>query len=351
MKTESKPPLTEALAKLLELVLSARDVLIGTHLNPDGDAIGSALAVSLWLDGLGVPNEVICHNPPPGYLEFLPGAERVRLAPERKGHDLGIVVDLDALDRLGACRPYFEAVPQLVLIDHHQPHEMPGDLRIVDPASPATASLLVDLFVTADATEFTPNLLPVAPQRGLQGRPSKSVTPDMADCLWVGLVTDTGSFRFPNTTAHALHQAAWLLEHGADIARVSDEVYLNRDEQSVRLLGEAIHRMKTDCEGRIAWVVLPPELYEELGAKEEHTEGIVNEILSIRTVQSAFVLRAGKHGKVKGSLRSKGGLDVAKVAQEIGGGGHKNAAGVTIEGSLEEAEAIVVRALREAIRC
>lgn len=331
---ESEPPITDSIPKLLELVSQAKDVLIGTHLNPDGDAIGSALAVSLWLDKRGVPNEVLCHNSPPGYLQFLPGCERIRQTPARSGHDLAIVLDLDSLDRLGSCRPWFEETPSLILIDHHQPHEMPGDLRIVDATAPATAAILCELFQTLDP-------------RSAGG----VVDHQMAECLLTGLVTDTGSFRYPNTTAHSLHQAAWLVECGANLFRVTDEVYLNRDEQAVYLLREALNLMKTGCNGRVAWAVLTPELYERLGAQEEHSEGIVNEILSARRVQAAFVLRAGKNGKVKGSLRSKGDLDVAKVAQGIGGGGHKNAAGVTIEGTLEAAEAIVVNALKEAIGC
>lgn len=335
--TESKPPITDSLPKLVELVSQAKDVLIGTHLNPDGDAIGSALAVSLWLDKLGVRNEVICHNALPGYLHFLPGHERVTLRPTRTGHDLGMVLDLDSLDRLGSCKPYFEAVPHLILIDHHQPHEMPGNLRIVDSTAPATAAILCDAFQ---------NLLSTDP--ALFGG---SIGADIAECLLTGLVTDTGSFRYPNTTAQSLHQAAWLVEQGANLFRVTDECYLNRDEQAVQLLREALNLMKSDCNGRLAWAVLPPELYTKLGAQEEHTEGIVNEILSARPVQAAFVLRAGKFGKVKGSLRSKGDLDVAKVAQQIGGGGHKNASGVTVEDSLEGAEATVVQALKEALGC
>ena len=128
------------------------------------------------------------------------------------------------------------------------------------------------------------------------------------------------------------------------------ECYLNRDEPALHLLGLALTNMKLDSEDRLAWVVLRPEWFFELGALEEHTEGIVNEILSIRSVQVAFVLRAGKNGRVKGSLRSKGTIDVAKVAQSIGGGGHKNAAGITIESTLEGAESIVVKALKEALK-
>lgn len=328
MTQESDPRLTES---FYDTVRSASDVLIGTHLNPDGDAIGSALAVSLWLDGLGIPNEVLCHNLPPSYLEFLPSSDRLSQSPRRKGHDLAISVDLDSLDRLGSVRPWIESVPRLILVDHHIPHEMPGDLRIVDPSSPSTASILTDLFAR------------------LEPRPGATFTPGMATCLLTGLVTDTGGFRFPNTTAGSLHHAAFLVERGASLSQVMDECYLNKDEQSVRMLALALGDMKMSSDKRLAWVVLRPEWFERLGAGDEHTEGIVNEILSVRTVEAAFVIRAGKNGKVKGSLRSKGTIDVAKIAQSIGGGGHKNAAGVTLEDTLERAERTIYSHLVEAL--
>lgn len=326
---ESNPPLTESLSGLLALVEQATDVLIGTHLNPDGDAIGSALAVSHWLTAMGVSNEIVCNNLPPGYLQYLPGQETIRTIPNRQAHDLGIIVDLDSTERLGSCQKFFDSIEKLVVVDHHEPHEKPGNLRIVDPKSPATASILTDLFA-----------LPENPE---------PITQEMATCLLTGLVTDTGGFRYVNTTSDSLHKAAFLVERGASLFQVMDEVYLNRDEPSVHLLGRALNNMKMAHNKKLAWVILRPEWFEEFGAGEEHTEGIVNEILSARSVVAAFVLRAGKNGKVKGSLRSKGTLDVAKIAQKIGGGGHKNAAGVTIENTLEGAEAIVLEALGSVI--
>lgn len=333
MAQESNPPLTDLTSALVESVARASNVLIGTHLNPDGDAMGSALAVSHWLDSQGVRNQVLCNNDAPGYLQFLPGAERVRQVPDGEAFDLGFILDLESLDRLGSCRPYFEGLPHTVVIDHHEPFEMPGDLRIVSTQAPATASILCDVFGYPGDDERFP------------------VGVEIATCLLTGLVTDTGGFRYPNASARSLHQAAWLMERGASLFQVSDECYLNRDEPAVHLLARALSNIKFDCEGRIAWVILPAKWYAELGALEEHTEGIVNEVLSIRTVRAAFVLRQGKFGKAKGSLRSKGSLDVAAVAQSIGGGGHKNAAGVTIEGTLEEAEAIVSQALKVALGC
>ncbi len=334
MHNESDSHFTEDAKELLAHLGKANRVLIGTHLNPDGDAIGSALAVSLMLEQLGIANDVVCHNLPPGYLSFLPGSDRVRTSPPRHDYDLAMVLDLDALDRLGSCRASFESVPFLILIDHHQPHEMPGNLRIVDPSAPATASILLHLFLAIESLDSR-----------------FSVNSEIAECLLTGLVTDTGSFRYPNASASSLRQAAWLVDKGATLSKVTDEVYLNRDEQAIFLLREALNQMKIGCQGQLAWAVLTPEMFQKVSALEEHAEGIVNELLSNKNVKASFVLRSGKFGKVKGSLRSKGDLDVSKVAQSIGGGGHKNASGVTIEGTLQDAEAIVVKALSEALGC
>jgi bifunctional oligoribonuclease and PAP phosphatase NrnA len=306
------------------LLRGARRVAVGTHLNPDGDAVGSALAFSHWLDKLGVEHDVYCHNEAPGYLGFLAGVDRIQTVRDRDDHDVGVALDLDALDRLGRHREAFEGLPQLVVIDHHVPHESPGNLRIVDVAAPATAGILTDLW--ADA-------LP-------------GVDRQIAQCLLVGLVTDTGSFRFPNTTAHALHQAAWLVERGADVAEIADFVYLNKDDEAVRLLGIALNRVKTASGGRLAWATLPLSAFQEAGAREEHNEGIVNEILSMRSVLVAAVLRESAPGRIKGSLRSKGDIDVSSVAKAMGGGGHRNAAGLSLETTMEKAERLVVGALK-----
>lgn len=300
---------------------SSKGVLVGTHVQPDGDAVGSALAASLWLDSLGVPNQPVCHHAPPPYLQFLPGIDRLAQAPSIEA-DTGLVLDLESLVRLGSLQEAFAALPRMALVDHHLPHERPGDLRVVSTSAPATASILMDLI---DAGE-------------------PGLTPEIATCLATGIVTDTGSFRFPNTTPHSLHQAARLLEAGADLAQIASEVYLNKDDAAVRLLGLALARVRTSASGRLAWATIPPQLFAEAGAEEFHTEGIVNEILSMRSVEAAFLLREARPGKVRASLRSKGRLDVAAIAQMFGGGGHRAAAGASFEEPLESAERKLVEA-------
>ncbi len=318
------PEIAAAFKKELE---AASSVLIGSHLNPDGDALGSALAMSHYLDGLGISNEVVCHHPAPRNLQFLPGVQRIKQVPLDEKHDLGIVVDLDSLDRLGNAEPYFLQCSRTIFIDHHVPHEAPGDLRIVDTDSPATALILTRLLLYLEAT----------------------ITPDIATCLITGIVTDTGSFRFRNTTAEALSLSAELLEHGGDIGTVAEEIFQRKPVASVRLLGVTLASMRLESSDRIAWSALRHQDFEATGASDEDTEGFVNELLSIDTVQIAALLREAKPGRTRCSLRSRRGFDVASVARVFGGGGHVNAAGCTFDTGPSEAAELLVAEMRRCL--
>ncbi|MCB8933329.1 MAG: bifunctional oligoribonuclease/PAP phosphatase NrnA [Fimbriimonadaceae bacterium] len=305
-------------------LMGASSVLIGTHLNPDGDALGSALALSHLLDGMGIYNEVLNHHLPPANLEFLPGVGRVRQEPKREKFDLCVVLDLDSTERLGNVEPFFGACTRLIVVDHHIPHEAPGDLRIVDTDASATAAILTEMLLEMGA----------------------AITPDIATCLLTGIVTDTGSFRFRNTTVEALTLAARLLELGGDINLVSEEIFQRKPLSSARLLGFMLERMVLEADDRIAYSVLDFNDFEVTGARDENTEGFVNELLSIRTVQIAALIREPKPGRIRVSLRSRGEFDIAEVARQFGGGGHKNAAGCAFDGNPEDAVTGLVPRLR-----
>ncbi|MBS1717493.1 MAG: bifunctional oligoribonuclease/PAP phosphatase NrnA [Armatimonadetes bacterium] len=303
---------------------NASSVLIGTHLNPDGDALGSALAASLFLDGLGVANEVLCHHAPPKNMEFLPGISRVRQRPKEEKHDLALILDLESLERLGSTEPYFVECPRMVVIDHHLPHHSPGDLRLVDTSAAATAAILGRLLLAS----------------------GEKITPEIATCLLTGIVTDTGSFRFRNTNSEALSLAASLLEVGGNINLISEEVFQKRPYSSVRLYGHMLDTMSMEANNQLCYSRIHFEDFQVTGATDEDTEGFVNELLSIDTVQIAFLAREAKPGKIRVSMRSRNNYDVAKVAQEFGGGGHRNAAGCTFEDSMEDAVAQLVPRLK-----
>lgn len=307
-----------------QYISGASSVLIGTHLNPDGDALGSALAMSFYLTSEGIKNEVICHHPAPANLEFLPGSGKIRQIPQIKDHDLAIVLDLDSLERLGNTAQYFERIPHMIVMDHHVPHEAPGDLRIVDTHAPATAVILSRLLFALEA----------------------DLTPEIATCLLTGIVTDTGSFRFRNTNAEALSISAKLLESGANINLVSEEIFQSKPLSSARLMGYLLERMQLEMDDRLCYGALDYNDFSITGAKDEDTEGFVNELLSIRTVQIAAIFREPKPGRVRVSLRSRSQYDVAAVAREVGGGGHRNAAGCAFESDLEGALELIVPKLR-----
>lgn len=302
-------------------------MLIGSHLSPDGDALGSALALSLALDGMGVQNEVLCHHEPPANLRFLPGVARVRQRPKQDKHDLGVILDLDSTERLGDTGPYFERCPRLVVIDHHVPHEAPGDLRIVDTQAAATAMILARLFFELEV----------------------KITPDIATCLLTGIVTDTGSFRFRNTSPESLHISALLLERGGNINLVSEEIFQRKPLSSARLLGSLLEDFILECDGRLCWGALRLQDFEAAQATDEDTEGFVNELLSIETVQIAAIFREPKPHKIRVSLRSRGDYDVASVAREFGGGGHRNAAGCSFDLYLDEVVHMLIPRLRKCL--
>lgn len=306
---------------------NASSVLIGTHLNPDGDALGSALAMSLYLDSVGIANEVICHHLAPRNLQFLPSIKRLRTEPKEEKHDLGILLDLDSLERLGNTESYFAQCSRIVVIDHHVPHEAPGNLRIVDTAAAATAVILTELLEALDA----------------------KISADMATCLLTGIVTDTGSFRFRNTNPESLAVSSRLLERGGDLTQVTEEIFQSKRLSAARLLGQMLVTMRLSCDERLAWSSLSRKDFDVAQATDEDTEGFVNEMLFIDSVQIAAILREPKPGRIRCSLRSRANFDVAEVAREFGGGGHKNAAGCTLDMPLAEAETVVVERLKRCL--
>ena len=218
-------PITPQQAAEFEAVLArTRKAVVTTHMSPDGDAFGSALALSHFLDRRGIDHEVIHHDGHvPFTLRFLPGVERIHQTwKDSEEPDVAIVLDLNNLDRIGGPQSDFVSqVPTMVLIDHHVPHQTPGDLRIVDPTSPATCLILFELFKHMGA----------------------KITPDIATCLLTGIVTDTGSFRYGNTTTASVEAAAELSVLGADIVKISQESYMRKELASTLLLGTGLKNM------------------------------------------------------------------------------------------------------------
>ncbi len=319
------------LRQAVQLIMEAETCLVVCHLNPDGDTLGSGLALYHGLCALRKHTvRLLCHDPVPEIYRFLPGSEVVatELQPVTV-YDLALVCDMSQLNRAGRHEPLVRAARRILQIDHHVAQEPFADVRLVDERAAATAEIAYRLL------------------RALR----IPLTPEMATCLLTGIVTDTFSFKFPNTTPRTLRIAAHLQSCGANISEINEQVFETRSFSAVKLLGLALATLKRTADGRIAWAVIPRSAFEEAGASEEETEGIVNFVRSIHGVQVAMLLRESPNRKIRVSLRSRGAINVAQIAQQFGGGGHENAAGCTLEMSLADAEQALLQEVQKWMAC
>ncbi len=304
----------ETRQELIRLMLSHRRIGFICHVRPDGDTIGAALALALCLEQAGKETAVYCADPVPEKLDFLPGADRVT-------QDLSALADCDLLgavdcaapDRLGAAEGPFMSFPETFCLDHHGTNRGFAKTDLVEERSAAS---LIAYEVLREA--------------GLE------IGPDAADCLYAGIVTDTGRFAFSLTEPKALTVTAELMEAGAHFVELQERLFRLGTAPERRLLGECLRTLETPDGGRFYLLTLTRDMFERSGASPEDAEGFVNYALDIRgTLASALISQTEDGWKV--SLRSRGDLRVDGVARAFGGGGHPNAAGCSLTGTLEEA--------------
>ncbi len=315
----------EAVRRLKE----AYRVLITCHRNPDGDALGSELALAEMADRLGVKTVIVNRDQTPANLTNLPGSHQITVADELPGdfpsaYDLVITVECPGLDRTG-----FEGLTRVPIlnIDHHPANPAYGVVNFLDDASPAVGEMVWQMYTEAA-------LLP---------------STDAATNLFAALSTDTGDFRYSNATSRAFRAAAEMVDAGARPAQVANWVHNHRSLASVRLLGEALQSLKILCGGKLAVITADRAAFERAGAGPEDTEEIVNIPRSIAGVEAVAYFKQWEDGVVRISLRSRGDVDVRAVAEHFGGGGHVNAAGCAVEGELSIVERDVAAAVASAL--
>ena len=302
-----------------------------SHVRPDGDALGSQLALALSLQVLG--KEVTVWNEG-GLLEkydFLPGGARLtRPSPEPRDFDVAIALDTATQNRLGLAAQSVRHAKIWINIDHHQSNPGYGDLVYIDPASPATGQILFEL--------IQDQKLPMDPA--------------IAENLFVAISTDTGSFQYPNTTARTFEIGAELVRIGVDVGRVSQLLYENYPPRRTELLKELLGTMRFEAKGQIASFSLSLSVATKLGVRPEDNEGLIDHLRAIRGVIVAVFFEELAEGKVRVSMRSKNEeVDVSAICQKFGGGGHKLAAGARVRGTLADVEQRVLQAICEVIDC
>ena len=301
-----------------------------SHVRPDGDALGSQLALALSLQQIG--KEVTVWNED-GLLDkynFLPGGERIVQPRAPQDFDVAIALDTATQNRLGTAGESVRSAKLWINIDHHPSNPGYGDLVYIDSISPATGQILFELI---KAEKLPMNAA-------------------IAENLFVAISTDTGSFQYSNTTARTFEIGAALVECGVDVGRVSQLLYENHPRRRTELLRELLDTMRFEAGGKIASFSLSLKVAADLGVKPEDNEGLIDHLRAIRGVIVAVFFEELPDGKVRVSMRSKSDdADVCAICQKFGGGGHKLAAGARVRGTLAEVEEKILRAICDVIDC
>jgi phosphoesterase RecJ-like protein len=307
--------------KLKKLLKSAKTAIVTAHVDPDGDAIGSMLALGMILERAGLAVTLYCADQVPRIYRFLPGSERIKkelLLQQR--FDLGFVVDASDISRVGDRIDLRQAAPIIINIDHHPDNTSFGDINYVTKSS-CVAEQVYDL------------------AKYLKIKIDKRI----ADCLYAAMITDTGNFRYENTTVKTFLIAAELLKAGVNTHEITTRIYDTKSIPSVRVCARALAEVKFAMGHKVAWAVVTDQMMDENGAKAEDLIGLVDNIRSIEGVEVAVLFRQEK-GKVKINFRSKEKMNVCEIAKRFGGGGHVKAAGAAVEGEVGQ---VVERVIAE----
>src|SRR5215213_8196973 len=313
------------LSQVVELIEAKRRFAITSHIRPDGDSLGSSLGLYWLLRALDKDVEVIMRDPVPHAYQQLPGAAEVRVMPAvDPSYHAVFVIECSDITRPGL----IDLEKQFVVnIDHHSTTALFGSINWIDSTASAVGEMIYNL---CKAT-------------GVR------VTREIAECVYTALITDTGSFHYSNTTERTFKVASELVRAGVKPAKVSEAVFSNYPWSKIELLGEVLATVRRDASGRVAWLVQTLEMQERAGASDEDGDGFVNYPMTCDKVEAVALLKEKEPGIYRTSLRSKGDVNVARIAEQFGGGGHRNAAGCTLTGDWDEAERTIVHMLKDAV--
>jgi bifunctional oligoribonuclease and PAP phosphatase NrnA len=320
--------------RAVTLLLGARRVALACHVDPDGDALGSMLAMRHQLTARGVEvsasygaagDRATPFTIPPQYT-FLPGlAELTRPEDFPEAPELLIAFDCASVERLGSLRPNAEAAGTVLVLDHHASGAAFGDVRLIDADAPATAVVVAELL----------------------DRLAYPIDRDTAICLYVGLVTDTGRFAYASTTAETMQLGARLIGFGIDHAAINRRVWETHSFGYLKVLARALERATLELRAGLTWTVIWQTDLEDLGISLAETEGLIDVLRAVESADCSLVLKEQPGGEWKASMRSKGNVDVGLLAERMGGGGHAFAAGFTAADELDAVVATVVGLLED----
>jgi phosphoesterase RecJ-like protein len=313
----------DTIEAILSVLRQGERFLVCSHSWPDGDAVGSMIAIGMLIKQMGKQVDLVTADRIPANCRALPGVDAIRSEARVHGlYDAAILLECDCLARakLGGLEDFF-----LINIDHHVSGRHYGHLNWIDPEASSVGELIFRLVKAAGAV----------------------VTPEMATCLYATVLTDTAGFCFGSIQASTFEIARNLTIAGADPIRIAQDVCFSTSTSKMLLLGAALGNLKR--EGPLVWLWVTHDDMVRTGAVEEDCEGIVNFAVCISGVEAAVFLRELPEGRIRVSLRSKGKVNVAAIAEELGGGGHENLAGCAVEGPLQRATSEILAELRQSL--
>jgi len=313
-------PHRKSIAALLTLMRERESFVISSHARPDGDAIGSSLGLMHVLEAMGKRVHVAFSDPIPQIYKSLPGVERIRTRLPDTPCDAIILLECESFARTGFDEAAFArlAAGLSINIDHHRSGQLFASFNWIDPEACAVGAMIYDLAIASGV----------------------EISASMATCLYTAVLTDSGAFTYPSTVSATFALAEHLVRSGADANGIAQAVYFSNPPGKIRLLGAALRNMQIQEPLAWAWIL-------QDGAEVEDCEGVVNYLIGMAGIEAAVFMRELPSGKdFRLSLRSKGEVDVASVAEHFGGGGHRNASGCNLEGDLDTVLAHILPALR-----
>lgn len=311
----------------LSFLLGKKSVALLTHINPDWDTYGSSLALREALRGRGVKCDIIVEEPLSVHLDFLATDVTVYDENEKYDYECVCAVDVSTKERLGKRAALFDKAPSTACIDHHFSSENFSPVSLVVPEAGATAEVVYDL-CAANSVE---------------------ITKSMSEFLYCALSSDTGSFRFSNTTAHTAEVLGGIISSGCDVAKMANCLYFRDTLSQIKLRAAAANAIELYANGKVAVCCISDEMISSCGEPVPDASALSDVPRSVCTVEVSAVLREEAGGKIKVSLRSKTDANVERIAASFGGGGHIKAAGATVEGTLSEAREKLLPLLEKAV--
>lgn len=325
------PMIHISMSEMIEEFRKAERIVLTSHVNPDGDAVGSVLALEQLLKALG-KKSVTCvlSDPVPVVYRTLPGAKKILVASEVQEipeFDTLVIVDVSSYERIGDVADWHDEAHKVLVVDHHLVTEPVGNQGVIDASYAAVGEMIVELFEKAEIP----------------------LTPEAAHCAYVAQITDTGGFRFSNTNARSHRIAAKILDTEIDTAAIFSEIFDTIPRTRLALLQRALDRMTFSANGAVAHTWMTVADLEEVGGSREQMEGFVNYARNVEGVVIGMMFTEAEPGTNRVSVRARDGFNAAEFLHQFGGGGHAAAAGATIEGNLEQVIADVVAAAEKAL--